>query len=310
MAAKLKLMPDEEALAKSERSHGRLTDQQVELEVDLRSGEKALADRDLSRSKSRDEVKEAEEYAKKHGWIPRPDGQMDPPKEPEGFFAQGVFKVKQWWATYRGVRDKLDEALAAAERAKAAWNEARGGLDKCKKSLSDTKNEIALWAGTLEDKRKELNRKRAEAADELRQLQTQLDDRLRLWKAEAESGYQADVGKLRQKGESDRASVRMQASTEEKDTYGQREAAMKNSYRWQDDARIRLEKERSELLAKLQKDYETRFKPWQKSETMRRLVGLLHVTTGAYALVLAIRCLIRWLQLRGWCSEQYLVCPP
>lgn len=309
-AAKLKLMPDEETLAKAERGYGRLSDQQVELEIDLRRREKTLEEGDQNRTRTRGVVNDAEEAAIKNGWTRGPGGRIEPPKEPEGLFAQGLFKMKQMWAAYRGVRDKLDEAHAAAERAKAAWNEAKGGLDKCAKSLSDTKKDIALWAGTLEDKRKELNRKRAEVADELRVLHTQLDDRWRLWKADTESSYQADIGKLRQKGESDRASVRLHATAEEKDAFAQREAAMKGSYRWQDDARIRLESERSKLLVKLQADYENRFKPWQKNATMRRLVGLLHVTTGVYALVLAVRCLMRWLQLRGWCSEQYLVCPP
>lgn len=309
-AAKLKLMPEEEALAKAERGYGRLADQQVEQEIDLRSREKLREVADANRTSAWRTKNQAEEDAIKYGWTRGQGGRMEPPNEPEGFFERGAFLAKKWLAAYLGVRDKLDEVRAAYERANTVFNDTRAGLDKCAKSLSDTKKNIALWAGKVEDKRKELNRKRVEVADELRLLHTQLDDKLRAWKADAENEYRADVGKLRQKGESDRASVRIQATAEEGDAYAQREAAVKDSYRWQNEARSRLENEHAMLRAKLQTDYDNRFKVWQKNETLRRLVGLLHVTTGVYALVLTVRCLLRWLQLRGWCSQQYLVGPP
>ena len=310
-AAKLKLMPDEEAVAKAEGGYGRLSEQQVELDRDLRRMEEIHKADKLNLGKAQSALNEAQEAAMKKGWTRGLGGRMDPPKEPDGIFARGLYEAKKWlFETIWGTKDKLDAAFAAAEQAKAAWNETKAGLDKCAKSLSDTKKNIALWAGKVEDKRKELNRKRVEVADELRLLHTQLDDKLRAWKADAENEYRANVGKLRQKGESDRASVRIQATAEEGDAYAQREAAMKDSYRWQNEARSRLESEYTMLRAKLQTDYDNRFKVWQKNETLRQLVGLLHVTTGVYALVLAVRCLLRWLQLRGWCSQQYLVGPP
>lgn len=62
-------------------------------------------------------------------------------------------------------------------------------------------------------------------------------------------------------------------------------------------------------LKKLEKEYTTKFKGWQQDKTLWRFVSLLHIMTGIYALVLAIRCFVRLLQLRGWCSKPFLVHP-
>jgi septal ring factor EnvC (AmiA/AmiB activator) len=57
------------------------------------------------------------------------------------------------------------------------------------------------------------------------------------------------------------------------------------------------------------KDSSKKLKHWQKNPNLRRAVGLLHITTGMYALILGLRSTLRWMQLKGICYSSSLVLP-
>lgn len=80
--------------------------------------------------------------------------------------------------------------------------------------------------------------------------------------------------------------------------------------KWKKGKGEEFKEELDDTLKNLQTENQSRFKPWQKNESLRRVVGLLHVTTGIYALVLGLRCFLRWLQLHGHCSQRSLISMP
>jgi hypothetical protein len=298
------LAVDEKALGAAEAELGRVSLKYQEDLDRLRSLETERDQHDRNElRRRREELVALEGAAVANGWDQGPDGRYHPPERP------WYDVLTTLWEKWQNLAANLDKAYALTREAEVRQNDLRKRVDGVRQAVAARQKDLVAWAGRVDEKRGQLKAQRERLENELAAYERQFDDAARTARIRTEEDLLQQTRSLRATGEDRKRSLRDEVHRqvtrlrdEEQRQAASARAALEREL-------LSLEQQRGQALAALQSVYESRIKPWQKSEHLRRLVGALHGMVALYALVLSLRSLVRWLQLKGWCSEPHLVRP-
>jgi len=253
---------------------------------------------------SRNELLALESEAVGNGWERGPNGRYEPPNRPW---------YELWltaWERWQNLVEKLGKAYDRLSEAELLKKRMDKQVEALREVVVNLQKEMTLWAGRVDECRNQVRAKEESLRQELAAAERETDEAARVARIRAEEDLLQRTRALRASRESRRQALRAEFNQHILQEHAEEERRAQLARRALERELEAWEREKSRALAAAGSAYLSALKPWQRSESARRLVGLLHGTVALYAFALCLRSLVRWLQLKGWCSEPYLVRTP